>query len=121
MRNRMGKSGRASQWSRMLLSFAALSLGIAHGETCTTQSAMTSTERDSLVAAARGMAEKVLVNDAADLRAATIQEYAKDYTAIQNAVSSTSDKIKGSTLVVEQVYLLDATDLKRGADGAAAN
>jgi hypothetical protein len=82
---------------------------------------MTSADRDALAAAARGMAEKVLANDAAGLRALMIPEYAKDAAAIQNAVGNASAKVKGATMVVEQVYLLDASDLKRAADGAAPN
>ena len=35
-------------------------------------------------------------------------------------VGDTAAKVKGGTLAVEQVYLLDATQLKRGADGVAA-
>ena len=46
------------------------------------------------------------------LRAVTIAEYAKDFGAIQGVVSNTSAKVKGATMVVEQVYLLDASDLK---------
>src|ERR1700759_3929499 len=113
MWNLNNKSRPAGQRTRVLLSLAALGVGIAQGETCTTQSAMTPTERDSLVAAARGMAEKVVANDATGLRSVTIDEYAKDFTAIQNAVGSTAEKVKGATIVVEQVYLLDASDLKR--------
>ncbi|QNI38494.1 hypothetical protein H7846_07635 [Edaphobacter sp. 4G125] len=92
----------------------------ARGEKCTTQSAMTESDRNALAEAARGMAEKVLVNDAAGLQAITIDQYAKDFSAIQGAVGNAAAKIKGATLVVEQVYLLDASDLKPGADGKFA-
>jgi hypothetical protein len=86
-------------------------------ETCTTQSAMTATDRDALVAAAKSMADKVVANDPAGLRTLTIAEYAKDFGAIQNLVSGTSLKVKGATPVVEQVYLLDASELKKNPDG----
>ena len=116
-----GRSEAAGHWALKVLSVAVLGAAVALGETCTTQSAMTPAERDGLAAAARGMAEKVLANDAAGLRALTIEEYAKDFTAIQNAVGSASAKVKGATIVVEQVYLLDASDLKPAADGTAPN
>ena len=95
--------------------------GIAAAETCTTQSAMTPADRDALAAAAREMAQKVEANDATGLRSVTIAEYAKDFGAIQNVVTNTSAKVKGATPVVEQVYLLDAGDLKKAADGSNGN
>ena len=94
---------------------------VAGGESCTTQSAMTPADREGLAAAAHSMAEKVLANDADGLRGLTIAEYAKDFRAIQNAVGSSSAKVKGAAMVVEQVYMLDASDLKRAADGTAPN
>jgi hypothetical protein len=112
---------KAARRALMVLSIATIGIGVAQGETCTTQSAMTSAERDGLAAAARGMAEKVLANDAAGLRAMTIEEYAKDFSAIQNAVGSVSAKVKGAAIVVEQLYLLDASDLKRADDGTLPN
>jgi len=106
----------------MMLLAATLGSGaVAHAETCTTQSAMTDTDRKTLATAVRGMAEKVQSNDAAGLQAITIPEYAKNFSAIQSAVGNASSKVKGATLVVEQVYLLDATDLKPGPDGKPAN
>jgi hypothetical protein len=78
-------------------------------------------DRDALAAAARGMAEKVIANDAAGLRAVTIADYIKDFSAVQNLVAGASAKVKGATPVVEQVYLLDAVDLKKNPDGSAAN
>lgn len=107
------------RWAAVLLAGAAFAGGVARGETCTTQSAMSPADRDALLAAARSMAQKVEANDAAGLRAVTIAEYAKDFGPIQSVVASTSAKVKGATPVVEQVYLLDASDLKKAADGSA--
>lgn len=90
-------------------------------ESCTTQSAMTATDRGAIAAASKGMAEKVIANDAAGVRAVTIAEYAKDFSGMQNLVASTSAKLKGATPVVEQLYLLDASDLKKNADGSNGN
>ena len=92
--------------------------GAASAEVCTTQSQMTAADRDALVAAARGLAAKIQANDVSGLQAATAAEYAKDFSGIGAVVGSTSAKVKGGTPVVEQVYLLDGTQLKRGADGA---
>jgi hypothetical protein len=118
-----GTTSKSDSMRRLVAMLAATALagGVAAGETCTTQSAMTPADRDGLVAIARSMAQKVEANDAAGLRSVTIAEYAKDFGAIQNVVASTSVKVKGTTPVVEQVYLLDASDLKKPADGSAGS
>jgi hypothetical protein len=105
----------------VLLAVGILALGVARAETCITQSAMTATERDALATTARGLAAKVQAGDAAGLRAATVAEYAKDFSGIGDVVTSTAPKLKGGTLTVEQVYVLDASQLKRAADGSATD
>jgi hypothetical protein len=116
------RSDGLGRWALVAALVMAIVAGSsARGESCTTQSEMAPADRDALAAAARGMAEKVMANDAAGLREVTIAEYAKDFTAIQNAVGNVSGRVKGATMVVEQVYLLDASDLKRAADGSAPN
>jgi hypothetical protein len=101
-----------------LLATGLLMSAIASAEVCTTQSQMTATDRDALVAVARGLAMKVQAGDVSGLQAATAREYAKDFGGIGAVVNSTAAKVKGGTPVVEQVYLLDATQLKPGADGS---
>jgi len=64
------------------------------------------------------LAAKVQANDVSGLQAATAAEYAKDFSGIGAVVGTTAEKVKGGTPIVEQVYLLDATQLKRGADGS---
>ncbi len=92
---------------------------MASAEVCTTQSQMTAADRDALSGAALGLAQKVEAGDVNGLRAATVAEYAKDFSGIGNVVGTTAARVKGGTPVVEQVYLLDGTQLKVGADGAA--
>src|ERR1700678_3031753 len=100
-----------------LLVLGLLVCGVGSAEVCTTQSQMTAAERESLVAAARGLAEKVQAGDVNSLRAATAAEYAKDFGGIGEVVNGTAAHVKGGSLKVEQVYLLDGTELKRAADG----
>jgi hypothetical protein len=120
--HRPGSIRGTRSWAALTLVAAAISCGVvARAESCTTQSAMTDTERKALVTAVRGMAEKVQANDAAGLQAITIPEYAKNFSAIQNAVANAADRVKGASLVVEQIYLLDASDLKTGSDGKPGN
>jgi hypothetical protein len=112
------------RWIHTTVTLLAVLLGcgaVARAESCTTQSAMTETDRNALAAAVRGLAEKVQNNDAAGLQAITIPQYANNFSAIQNAVASASASVKGAALVVEQIYLLDATDLKAGPDGKPGN
>ena len=91
--------------------------GLAHGELCTTQSQMKPGERDALAGAARALAAKVQANDIDGLKAQTVSEYAKDFGGIAYVAGTTSAKVKGGTLAVDQVYLLDATTIKKQADG----
>jgi hypothetical protein len=90
---------------------------VGSAEVCTTQSQMTAVDRDALVATARSLAAKVQANDVSGLQAATAAEYAKDFSGIGAVVGSTAAKVKSGAPIVEQIYLLDATQLKRGADG----
>ena len=102
----------------LVLATGMLMAGVGSAEVCTTQSQMQPADRDALAAAARSLAAKVEANDVSGLQAATAAEYAKDFTLIGPVVGSTSAKVKGGTPMVEQVYLLDGTQLKRGADGS---
>jgi len=111
----------AARMMKISIGFAAAILlaGVGVAEVCTTQSQMTSADRSALASAALGLAVKVQANDVSGLRAATVAEYAKDFAGIGNVVGSTAAQVKGGTPSVEQVYLLDGSQLKRGADGAA--
>ena len=75
-------------------------------------------DKDGLAAAGRSLAAKVQSDHVSGLQAATATEYAKDFSDIGPVVGSTAAKVKGGTPVVEQVYLLDGTQLKRAADGS---
>jgi hypothetical protein len=101
-----------------LVAVGMMVAGVASAEVCTTQSQMSASDRDSLVGAARGLAAKVQANDVSGLQAATAVEYAKDFSGIGPVVGSTSAKVKDGTPIVEQVYLLDGTQLKPAADGS---
>jgi hypothetical protein len=92
---------------------------VSGAEVCTTQSQMQAADRDALAAAAAGFAAKVQAGDVAGLRGATVAELSKDFSGIESVVGSTAPKLKDAVLTVEQVYLLDGSELKRGADGGA--
>jgi hypothetical protein len=104
---------------------AALAIGLltlagtASAETCTTQSAMAPADREGIADTARSLAAMVQSNNAATLRTAAVAEVAKDFNALQYLVSSTAPKLTGGVATIDQVYLLDASTLKRSADGTA--
>lgn len=102
-----------------LLAAGIVLSGVASAEVCTTQSQMTASDRDALAAAGHDLAMKVQTDDVKGLQAATVAEYAKDFSGIGDVVGTTAAKLKGGTIAVEQVYLLDGTQLKRNADGSA--
>lgn len=90
------------------------------GETCTTQSEMKPADRDALQATARDLAAKVQANDVAGLRGESVAEITKDFAAMEYVVGTTAPRVKGGTAVVDQLYLLDGTQLKGGAAAAGA-
>ncbi len=102
-----------------LLATMLLLQAAAGAEVCTTQSQMTATERDGLASAAKSLADKVQAGDVAGLRAMTVAELEKDFNGVQSVVGQTAPKLTGGLLTVTQVYLLDGSELKRGADGSA--
>jgi hypothetical protein len=103
----------------LAIALLAPAFAAAHAETCTTQSDLAPAERDHIANAARGLATSVQSNDAAALRARSVAELAKGFGGLQYLVGVTAPKLAGGVPAVEQVYLLDATNLKRNADGSA--
>ena len=93
--------------------------GVADAVVCTTQSQMKVADRDGLASVAMDLAAKVQAGDVSGLRAATAADLSKDFGGIERVVGSTAPKLKDGVLTVESLYLLDASDLKRGADGSA--
>lgn len=112
----MRRKASAAIWVAGLLATASLPI---RGETCTTQSAMTPADRTALAGATRSLALKVQADDIVGLRSALTAELAKDTAALEYLVGTTSTKLAGGMVEVEQVYLLDASGLKRNADGSA--
>ena len=102
----------------ILLTAVVLTPFAQAAESCITQSQMQPADRDSLAAAATNLAGKVQANDQTGLRALTIAEYQKNFSSLGDIVLNTSARIKGATPEVEQLYVLDASTLAAGANGA---
>jgi hypothetical protein len=83
-------------------------------EVCTTQAKMAPALRDALADTALSLATAVQANDAPKLRAATIAEYAANFTNTEFLIRTTSTKVTGQALKVTSVFSLDATARKPG-------
>jgi len=92
--------------------------GAHAAETCTTQSQMQPEVRDALSAAAAAIAQKIQADDQDGLKANTISEFQGNFTGIAATVALTAPKLRGAQPQVDQVYLLDASTLKQGPNGA---
>lgn len=101
-----------------LLPAVLLVSGTVSAEVCTTQSQMTPADRSGLAARAHELAQMVQAGDVNGLRAATAPEYAKDFSGLGDVVGGVAPKLKDGVLAVEQVYLLDGSQIKRAADGS---
>lgn len=101
--------------------WAATAVFVATGawaEVCTTQSQIKDADRNSLAAAARALTQQVVANDAAGLRAATAANLLPDFGAVTFLVANTGPRLAGGTALVDQVYLLDATQIKPAPNGS---
>jgi hypothetical protein len=101
-----------------LVALASAAPRLAPAEVCTTQSQMKPADRDSLAAAAVTLASLVQTGDTAALRTLTVANLAKDFSGVEGVVANTAPKLKDATLTVDQVYILEASELKRNADGS---
>ena len=78
---------------------------------------MTQAQRDSISAAAKGLAQKIVKGDVAGLKDAAIPEIAKDFGGITYVIGNTAPKVAGTSVLIESIWLLDASTLKPSADG----
>ena len=92
----------------LVIQFGVL-LPNAHGASCTTQSQMTSTQRDSLVAAAHAMATQIQRGDVQGLRASTIPSVAADFSGIIESVAKLRPLVQQATITIDALYILDAS------------
>ena len=105
----------------LVIGVLAVADRVVRAETCATQSGLSLAERSGIVDAARNLATMVQANDAAGLKTLAVAEVAKDFGSLQYLVGGTAPKLTGGAVTVEQVYLLDATGLKRNTDGSASD
>lgn len=73
--------------------------------------------RAALLAASQQLALSIGKGNTSAIQSAIAPQVAADSSGIVNAVSDVMPKAKGATFTVDDLYLLDATDLKPNADG----
>jgi len=86
-------------------------------ENCTTQSQMKDADRNLLANSAAMLASKIEADDLDGVKAITVSDFRNNFTPMANAIASTASHVRGSDPEVEQVYLLDATNLAKSASG----
>ncbi len=102
----------------LLLIAVFVAYGRLGAETCITQSALSPVERSTLADTARSLALAVQANDVPTLRSFASGDLQKNFGALQYLVAVTSPKLAGGVPQVEQLYVLDATNLKPNPDGS---
>lgn len=88
----------------------------AFGVSCVTQSQMNAPDRNILRQAATAIAGNVQAGNAEAVRAETIASIAAHFEGIAGSIQNTSSGIQHATLTVDQLYALDATELKGPQD-----
>jgi hypothetical protein len=99
----------------LLLAVGGMLLPFAHAATCTTESNMTTAERQSLANTARNLAGYVQVGNVEGMRAQTIPAVASQFGAIAAAANRLKPQVTGATITVDSVYALDASSEPQGS------
>jgi hypothetical protein len=113
-----GSKGQAMKWLRVAwISLALVAWAPLGAETCTTQSQMKEADRNLLANSAAMLAAKVAADDSDGVKALTIADFRSDFSPMASAIASTALHVHGSDPEVEQVYMLDASNLAKPAGG----
>jgi hypothetical protein len=102
-------------FSFMVVAYAGGFLPDANAASCTTESQMTASQRDSLATAARAILAQVQSGDVQSLRANTIPQVAADFGGIAASAASLKPLMLGATITVDNLYALDASTEPAGA------
>lgn len=103
--------------SRVVAILLPLGLSVpAFGVSCTTQSQMTASQRTVLEETARMLGGNVQSGNAAAVQAQTIPAVASQFNGIAGSIQAINADIRTAALTVDDLYLLDATDLKTAGE-----
>ena len=103
-------------WAAAVLLVLPVASLAANSVSCTTQAELLPQDRDALAAAGGRLAEAVLEQDYAALRAALLPAETAEWDGIRGAVERAAPLVKGGQVQLRSVYLLDASSLAAQAD-----
>jgi len=93
----------------LLVLFGCVHPTHAHAASCTTQSQMTSAQRDSLVASAHSFVAQLQSANVEAIRANTLPSVAADFSGIAASVKTLQPLVQSATITVQALYLLDGS------------
>ena len=103
----------------VIVTVASLAPLLARGESCTTQDKLPPAQLTAMTESALALAGAVQAGDVAKVRAATVAEFAADFSATEYVVRNTSSKLAGDALRVTYLYGLDASTRVKGSMDSA--
>lgn len=107
---------RVEPWKAVVALLALVLVPPAFGVSCTTQSQMTAAARKPLEQAALGLAAQVQQGKTEAVRQQTIAPVAASFAGIAASIESVAPDIAQARLTVDNMYLLNASDLKGPAE-----
>ena len=109
----MRTMARSATFPAGLIVVAMIFGSTAFAVTCTTQAQMTPALRTELEQASLHLGQLVQKGDVAAVKSGTLAKVASQFEGIASGVQSASPLMQGATLTVDQMYALDAVDLKQ--------
>lgn len=99
----------------LILAFAGAHLPHAHAASCTTQSQMTTAQRNTLAGTARTALAEVQTGNVQALREITNPSVAADFSGMINSVEHIQPLVRAASITVDEIYVLDASNNPAGA------
>ncbi|HEV2464266.1 MAG TPA: hypothetical protein VGT04_10695 [Acidobacteriaceae bacterium] len=99
-----------SHWNLAFLALPAiLVLPTAHAATCSSESQMQVSQRDTLANAVRGMAAEIQQGNVQALQAQTIPAVASNFGGIAATINRLKPLVQSATITIDDIYYLDAS------------
>ena len=104
----------------LILVCAGMQATRANAASCTTQSQMTTAQRDELASVAHTLLREMQTDNTQVLRGDVTPALAAQFDGILNSVSHLQPLVQASAITVDELYLLDASDNSGGTASAGA-
>ena len=102
----------------VLLFVAASAASVAVAQQCTTQSQMQPADKSSLLQVANQFTQNIQHDDTSAIRAATMPQYAEDFSGIAGTIDRTAPHLAGASFQPSSLWILDASKSSNGSDGS---